>query len=300
MFRGLLKERSAVTGSLVAVLSAVCFGTLAIFVKFALADGVSTLQLIAWRFGIAAVALWALALAVRHAPWRLPRRSLLILAVMGSTLYSLQAFSYIYAVSALPASLVSLVLYTYPALVAIGSVVAFRKPLPARHAVALVVSFVGVVLLVGGAPKLVVSPHLLVAGLAPLVYTLYILAGEVAMRDAQPVAAATVVMSAAAVTFIVVAALGGQLKAPPSGQAFGWLLAIGLVPTVAAIALFLAALPLIGSPRTALLSTFEPLVTVGLAAVLLGERLAGAQALGALVLLGAVAVLQWPEREPKG
>ena len=263
--------------------------------KYAYAEGVEIRQLLAYRFLVAAAGLAVTAAIARQAPWRIPRRSLLILGLMGLTGYSLQAFSFIYALQTLPASLVSLVLYCYPALVAIGAWLLFGRRITAAHVAGLAASFLGVALLVGGV-TFVPGAGLFWAALAPLVYTVYILAGDRAMRDSRPVAAALVVMASAAVTFTVVAAAGGALRPPPSAAAGALLVGIGLVPTLAAITLFLAALPRIGAGRTAVLSTWEPVVTVALAVGLLGDRLSLAQVAGAVLVLGAVAVLQLPAR----
>jgi drug/metabolite transporter (DMT)-like permease len=59
-----------------------------------------------------------------------------------------------------------------------------------------------------------------------------------------------------------------------------------------AISLFLAGLPRIGAPQAALLSTFEPVVTVTLAVILLGDRLSPVQLLGAAAVLLAVVISQ--------
>jgi drug/metabolite transporter (DMT)-like permease len=59
-----------------------------------------------------------------------------------------------------------------------------------------------------------------------------------------------------------------------------------------AISLFLAGLPRVGAARATLLSTFEPVVTVGLAVVVLGDRLSLTQVLGGALVLIAVVVVQ--------
>ena len=77
-------------------------------------------------------------------------------------------------------------------------------------------------------------------------------------------------------------------------QPGGWL-AIGLlavVCTVVPIASFLLALPRVGPGTASILSTFETVVGVGLAALLLGESLGALQAAGAALVLGAVVALQ--------
>ncbi len=252
-------------------------------------------QLIAFRFLVAAAGLWLLAALTGQAPWAIERRRAAVLALMGLSLYSLQAYSFIFALTALPASFVSLVLYSYPALVAVGARVAFGRAITRAHAAGLLASFAGVALLVGGTGHVALAPALLFAALAPAVYTVYILAGDFVMRAAQPVAAACVVMSGAAVTFTVVGLASGQLRPPPTLQALLLLVAIGVVPTLLPITLFLASLPRIGAGRAALLSTWEPVVTVVLAAALLGDRLSPAQLAGGGLVIAAVAALQRPD-----
>jgi drug/metabolite transporter (DMT)-like permease len=53
-------------------------------------------------------------------------------------------------------------------------------------------------------------------------------------------------------------------------------------------AAFFAGLQRLGAARTSMLSTLEPIVTVALAVLLLGEALSVAQCLGGALILGAV------------
>jgi drug/metabolite transporter (DMT)-like permease len=67
---------------------------------------------------------------------------------------------------------------------------------------------------------------------------------------------------------------------------------IALFPTMIAISFFLASLPRIGAARASLLSTIEPVVTVLLAAALLGDRLSPVQLVGGALVLLAVVMVQ--------
>jgi drug/metabolite transporter (DMT)-like permease len=100
----------------------------------------------------------------------------------------------------------------------------------------------------------------------------------------------TVVIVSAAVVFAVVALIRGPHW--PQTTA-GWLavVAIALVSTVAAITLYFAGLERIGPTRASTLSTVEPLVTVTLAAIVLGETIAPVQLAGGALILAAVIVL---------
>ncbi len=278
-------------GSALAITSAVCFGTLAIFAKLGYLAGLQLPQVLAWRFSLAAAGLWLLAIAFGQRLSSLSPRRALGLFLMGLAGYSGQAFSFFGALQTLPASLVELVLYVYPALVAVAAWRLYGRAVSRLHAAALVASFAGIALLLGGV-RLAGGPGLALALAAPLIYTAYILVGERLMAGAPPLVAAALAMTGAAVTTVAVATFSHGLAAPRSGA--GWLvvLALAVIPTMAAVTLLLASLPLIGAGRAALLSTLEPAVTVGLAAAFLGERLAPLQIAGAVLVLGAVVTLQ--------
>jgi drug/metabolite transporter (DMT)-like permease len=127
---------------------------------------------------------------------------------------------------------------------------------------------------------------------SPVVYTAYILVGERVMGSVPALAASAVIITGAALAFCFLAAITNQLALP--ANAGGWAVVIGLAvfPTMLAITLFLAGLPRVGAARAALLSTWEPVVTVALAATILGDRLSLVQVLGGVLVLLAVIVVQ--------
>ena len=102
----------------------------------------------------------------------------------------------------------------------------------------------------------------------------------------------SVIVSGAAIAFCIIAAFTGELALPVTAQGWAVGFAIALIPTMVAISLFLAGLPRIGAARSSLLSTWEPVVTVLLAVVLLGDRLSLVQVLGGVLVLLAVGVVQ--------
>ena len=71
---------------------------------------------------------------------------------------------------------------------------------------------------------------------------------------------------------------------------------LAVVSTVGAITLFFAGLRRLGPTATAILSTFEPVVTVALAFVVFGGTLGVAQFAGGALVLAAVLVVRTPVR----
>ncbi len=271
--------------------SATGFGTLAIFAKLGYASGLGTEQLLAFRFLLAAAGMWVLAMLFGQSPLRLAPRQLLTLVGLGAIVYTGQSLTYFIALRTLPASLVVLIAYIYPSLVVVAGWAFLHRAVSAWYGVALAASFLGVALLVGGA-HFQLAWALVFAFASPAIYTGYILIGERVMSAAPALAASAVIMSGAALAFCVLAALNHQLALPrnPGGWAVG--VGIALFPTMLAISLFMAGLPRVGAARAALISTWEPVVTVLLAVLVLGDRLTIVQVGGGVLVLLAVIVVQ--------
>ena len=289
------RSRSS-SGALLVLVSAAAFGTMPILAKFAYAAGLTPLQTLGFRFLIAAAILFAVALASGHSPLRVGPNALPLFLV-GVVIYAGMAGSFFGALTVLPASLAELIAYLYPALVAVASWLLFGERLTLRLVGALVVSFAGLALLVGGA-RLQWGLPLLLAFVSPLLYAGYILATERLGRGVPAVASSALVHAGAALTLTIALLVLGPRQLPAGMQAWGIITVIAVLPSVVGISLLLAGVVRTGATRAALLSTFEPVVTIVLAAVLLGDRLKGPQLIGGAMVLAAVLLTQWRRRVP--
>ena len=279
------------------LVSATAFGTNAILGKLAYRAGLGTSQTLMFRFVLAAIGMWGLALILRQNPLRFRRSELGILLALGGIVYTGQSLAYFTALRTLPASLVVLIAYIYPSLVVVAGWLFLRRSVSMWHGLALVASFIGVVLLVGGA-QLQIAWSLLFAIAAPAIYTGYILLGERVMSTVPAVGASAVIMTGAGIAFVIIAAFQRELALPATAGGWAVAFAIALIPTMIAISLFLAGLPRVGAARASLISTWEPVVTVVLAVILLGDTFSVLQAVGGVLILLAVIVVQTARRAP--
>lgn len=279
------------TGIALVVGSAVAFGAMAIFARIAYASGVDTTTLLALRFTLAACLLIALA-RVRRAS--MPRgRDLAILVAMGAVGYASQSLAFFAALAYAPAGVVALLLYLYPALVAILGALVLHERLTAQRVTALAVALAGMVLTVTPALGHAGSARPLGVALAlasAVIYSIYIVAGTRVAARVSPDATSATVCTAAAAVYVGVALARG-VHWPQSAAGWGAAGAIALVSTVIAITLFFAGLARVGATRAATLSTVEPVVTVILAALVLGERIAPVQIAGGAMIVAAVWLL---------
>jgi drug/metabolite transporter (DMT)-like permease len=269
---------------------------MAIFAKQAYGEGVGITALLAARFGLAAAVFWAIVAlrrAVRAIPAVLaPRASVVTALALGAIGYSVQAACFFSALRHIDASLTSLLLYTYPALVCCGAVALGREHVTPWEAMALALATAGtaLVLLGGGSGGLQATGVLFGLG-AAVTYAAYILVADGLVARLDPWLMSALVATGAGATFVVAGAVTGALE-PPSGGAWIWIVAIALLSTVVPIGAFLVGLQRVGGPTASIVSTVEPVVTVSLAIVIFGDGFGPAQALGAALVLGAVLALQ--------
>lgn len=268
------------------LLSALGFGSMAIFAKLAYATGITPTMLLTLRFALAVVLL-APVVWLRRLP--LPRgRALAGFVVMGA-LYTAQSQSYFTALMHASSGLVGLLLYVYPILVTMMAVAFGWEKLDRRTVQLLVVAIVGMAITLGD--NLQGQPLGIALGLlAAAVYAIYIVVGGRLTQSVDPLSATLVVMAAAAIGNGLLA-LAGDSPLPSGASAWLAISAIALFSTVLAIACFLIGIKHIGPARASIISTLEPVITLCLGVALLGESVSGGQLVGGTMVLAAVVML---------
>lgn len=290
------------TALMVVIASSACFATLAVLTRLAYAEGGRPLPLLSWRFAIAATLMIVL-LAVRQRD-SLVRglRDLPRYAALSFTGYGAASICFFFSLRHITASVATVLLYAYPAMVALAEAALDRERIPAARLGAIGLTFAGCALATGILDAEVVVSVLGVALAlgAALGYALFTVLSDrlVGDRPRLVLMAYTFALSAIGVGLITV--LAGEPLSPAGWSLELWVVLglIVLVPTYAAVMLFLRGVRELGASQAAIVSTMEPVFTVALAVVILGERLTLAQSTGALMVIAGIALAERPRRIP--
>lgn len=273
-------------GVLLIAISAASFGTLAIFGRYAYADGMDTFTLLFLRFTISALLMGALLFIRRES---IPRgRILAQLIGMGALGYVGQSFSYLTAIQFASAGLVALLLYLYPAFVAILSTIFLKEKFTRLKIIALSLATLGAALTVH--PEGGQWLGILFAISAAAIYSVYIIIGTDVMKQVSAVQSSTIIFASAGLVYGAATAVSGA-HFPGTGAGWSVVGGVVIVATVIPVVAFLAGLKSIGPTNASMLSTLEPVVTVLLAAWLFGETLGVATLIGGALILAAVMLL---------
>lgn len=286
-----LRRREHSTGIALTLTSAVTFGATGVLAKAAYASGAGVSSLLGARFAIAAAVLW-LIVAIRRTP--LPPLRLLVAALaLGAIGYAGEATLYFSALERLDASLVALLLATYPAVVVVVAIALGRERPDRRRAVALGASIGGAVLVLGGARVTGLDAlGLAFAASAVVAYATYVLIADRVAGRVDGLMLAALVITGAAVGTLAFGSASGSLDFTLSAPAWASIVTLAGLCTIVPIAAFLIALPRIGPGTASILSSFETVIAVLLASLLLDDALGPAQLTGAALVLGAAVLLQ--------
>jgi drug/metabolite transporter (DMT)-like permease len=305
-------DRRRALGIALVVVSACAFGSGGLFAQPVYAAGVGWHVLSAWRFATGAIVAWCWVLAWpdrRRGLRRLDRRTALVALLLG-VLYTGNSGTYYAGLESVSVSLASLIVYIYPAIVAVIALRFGRRLAGRRPWFALALALVGVVLAVGGIPEAAMPPlgALALVVASPVIYSVWIVlsarlsgerreqVGEAGDEGTDAAAATALIMTGTAATYWLSALLLGVPVGPDRVPAAAWpgLLGVGVVATFVAIQTFYAGARRIGAAQAALVSTIEPIWTISLAAILFNQSLAAIQLLGGAFIIVGVIVAQAP------
>jgi drug/metabolite transporter (DMT)-like permease len=248
------------------------------------------------RFGIAGVLLVALLVLTRRpvVPEPGERVRVFLFGAMG---YAVESACFYSGLARGTAAAVTLLFYSYPAVVTVADLVISRRR-PSRQLIAALVLAAGGagVIAAGSGDVDITGAGIIFSLCAAASFAVYLLAGDRFLRrtDSMRIAAGTAVgASASLLTF---AAVVGEVRVPTERW---WQLLIYGAATAAAFAFMFAALRRLGSQRTSVLLTLEAVFAIVLSAIFLDEGLGAVQALGGVAVLAAAVIISLTPLRPR-
>ncbi len=282
-------------GVLLALVSAVSFASLGIFVKFLYASGFSPLAALSWRFIVSASVLWVWYFSFRG--FRLESKKFVPVLLLGVFGFSVQAGLFFGAVRYLDVSLAALLLYLYPAFVVLFGRVFYKKEGTRAQFFAVLVSLLGGALALRPTGVQVSALGVAFGVGCALWYANYLLISERILKNVDAFLATASLSLGAALVFSGILVVRGEFVAPHSLEQWALIGGVALVATVLPIVTLFAAIRRIGAARASLVSSFEIVPTVVAGALLLGDKLHWVQWMGAVFIVVAVVLIQRESRE---
>ncbi len=279
------------SGTLLALTSAAGYAMLALWIKWSYHEGLEALDILTWRYIFASILVWSLWPLIRDsaALHTLNRRQVSILIGLGILFVGISLMAVI-TLERIPATTYTLILYTYPALVAIFSFfLGERLPIAAWLSISL--ALIGCALTAGGQLDVNKPTDLIFPFGNAASYAVYLIIAGRYTRSISGAASGIISLTSSALVMVVLIGIRG-LATPDSINGWIVLVCLTVISTVLPILTMFAGIARIGASNAAIVSTIEPLITIALASVILHEKAAALQYFGGLLILISVVLLQ--------
>lgn len=274
------------------------FGTIGIFRRYIPLPS----SLLAGVRGLVGMLFLLLVIALKNQKidWAAVRKNFVILlassVAMGfNWIFLFEAYNYTTVATA------TLCYYMQPIIVVLVSPILFREKLTAKKAVCVAVALIGMVLVsgvadsgFGGAGQM----RGILLGLAAAVLYATVVILNKFLREITPYDKTILQLGIAAAVMLPYSFLTGDMSAlTVTPTAIVMLLVVGVLHTGVTYAFYFGAIGYLKAQTVALYSYIDPVVAVLLSALLLREPISPFGIMGAVLVLGATLVSEWPERK---
>ncbi|MEA3374648.1 MAG: DMT family transporter [Chloroflexota bacterium] len=295
-------DRSAIGGYLAVLLATACWGTSGIWVRFIVdASGVSALALAFYRDLVTFLVLFV-GLRLLHPAWLNVRgRDMKWLVGLGGSLGVFHVFWNL-GVLLNGAAVATVQQAAMPAIVTVAASVIWDEPLTGRKGLAIVLTFVGTVLVSGvdvlGEADITLGGFLIGLGI-PFTYAGWNLFGKRVRGDYNPVTTLTYGFGFGALVLLPFQFLTPQ-PWPVSTEAALWFAGFITVATLLGFSLYAFALGRLQASVASILAMTEIPIVAVYAYFLLNERMSLDQIAGAALVIAGVVMLSRPKRRSRG
>lgn len=270
------------------IISALAYASMAILVKLGYDAGMTGPDMMQFRFSYATAILAVFILFKDRSLLKISWRDLGKCALLGLFVYWAQTTCFVTALATIPASTAALVLYGYPVMVTLLSVIFLNMKVDRLTALSLGLVVGGCCLVFYDAFLKVVDITGLMYGIGAMVlFSCYLVLVQVLLKGIKPLTATLYVILFVSVSFT----LSGDVTAwlHQSRQSFVIGLALGVFPGMVAVAFLFLAIDRIGSAYASIFSSVEPIATLAGAVMFLNEDVVLLQIGGAtLIVFGIV------------
>ena len=280
------------------IVAGICWGLIGLFSNYLSAAGLRPEQITVIRCVLACFAIGGYLLIFKRGAFKVRVKHLWIFLGTGVLSIAFYNVCYFACINMCGLSFAAILLYTAPCFVVLLSAAFFKERLTRQRGFALIIAFVGCLLVVGvGSGQAFLSGLGILVGLASGVgYALYSIFARVALKHYE---APTVMFYTFLFASLALLPFSEPINivslALDSASVFEVMIALALISTVTPFACYTIGLAHMETGKASIMAFVEPMVSLLLGVMVFGEVLTLQNMIGIIGILGAVVLLNLPE-----
>jgi len=278
-------------GTAYTLFSSVSFGIMPFLTKYAYLGGANAVTTLAFRFLIASFIIY-LILRIKKVDMTISKNNFSEILFFGAFLYALNTIWLYDAYNFIPTGIATTLHFTYPVFVMLGMIFIFKEKIHIKKIFAILFLFLGLYCLVGRNCMTLDFWGVILSAGSGLIYAGYIIsAGKCKFSKLDSYVTIFYLSLLSAGLLFIYGFFTNSLTFGMDISSYASIAVISIFCTVLALVAFLEGIKLIGPSNTALLSTFEPVVSIILGILVLNEILSIEMAIGSFLVLSSVVLV---------
>ena len=295
------KNNNKALGPVMIILAGCFWGSMGIFVRRLGLYGFSSIQIVALRVTIAAIAFSLILLIKERRGFKIRLKDIPLFLGLGFGSILFFTICYFTAISMMSLSVAAILLYTSPVWIMLMSLVFFHEKMKVKKVIALVLAFGGCVLVSGISTKGMTLIGLLVGLGSGIGYGIYSILGTIALRRYSPYTVTAYTFLFAALGSIIICNPKDVIAKISAADGIAGLLLFciltALVTAVIPFLLYTLGLKRMEAGKAGILATVEPMVATLFGITVFHEPLTVLSGLGIILILAAVVILNLKEKK---
>ena len=274
-----------------AFLSSAAFGIMPILARIAYANGSNPTTVLIFRFLISTLILF-LYLKFKQININLKKEQVALLLSIGIIGYTITAQTLFISYNYLGAGLATTLHFIYPVVVCITGFIFFKNKMNNKKIISLLLAILGVYSLVAFKNSTINILGISLALFSGVTYGLTMIALNLnSIRNLDNRVITMYICFGSTIGMVLYGLFSNSIILNFNFIAVGCYLGISIISTIASIILLLKAIKIIGVSSSSILGTFEPIISIFLGALFLGEKLSLALLIGSILILISTTII---------
>lgn len=282
------KSNEKIKGIFYITIASIAFGVMPILAKLAYKGGANPISTLALRFTFASIILY-IYIKSKNLSLKLNKEQIKLILFLGVVGYSMTSILLFVAYNYIDVGIAGMILHTYPLMVMILSIVIYKEKFKMKKFLYLIITTIGVFIMLDVNVGNINSTGVILVLLSALCYAIYVIgASNEKLKNINSFVITFYISIISAVVGSGIGVITSSFNSTINFYGIISILLIAFISTVVALMAFIRGVKLIGPTNSAIFGALEPIVSLVLGVIVLGEAISIKIIIGSVIIILAM------------
>jgi drug/metabolite transporter (DMT)-like permease len=282
------KSSDKIKGIFYIAIASIAFGVMPILAKLAYRGGANAINTLALRFTFASIILFFY-IKNKKLSLKLNKEQVKLILFLGTIGYSMTSILLFISYNYIDVGIAGMILHTYPLMVMILSILIYKEKFRLKKFLYLITTTIGVFIMLDVKVGSINNVGVVLVLLSALCYAIYVIgASSNKIKSINSYVITFYISVIAAIIGSTLGVINNSFNIPINFYGIISILLIAFISTVVALMAFIKGVKLIGPTNSAIFSALEPIVSLILGVIVLGESISFKIIIGSAIIILAM------------